>query len=543
MRPTRPGAANPQAATAAVAPVRAEANGRIPIETWTSAFADLDRPLAFEAVAPGDWRLLDGGRLDHAAAWVPSVSPYSLGDRALCAELGISLPYIGGAMANGIASADLVVALGRAGMLGFFGSAGLLPDRIEREIDAIQSRLGTRPYGFNLIHNPSEPAVEDAVADLYVRRGVTTVSASAYLDLTPAVVRYRLAGLRQAPDGTVVAPNRVVAKVSRIEVAEKFLSPAPARIVSVLLARGDIDETTARLADRIPVATHITVEADSGGHTDNRPAIALVPTMIALRDRLQAQFGYVREPAIGAAGGIATPASVAAAFAMGAAYVLAGSIHQACVEAGTSDTVRQMLADARQADVTMAPAADMFEMGVKVQVLKRGTMFAQRATRLYELYRTHERLEDLPAADVARLERDVFRAPLAEIWEQTQAYFAARDPQQVERAASDPRHKMALVFRWYLGQASGWANRGEPSRKIDYQVWCGPAMGAFNEWTRGSFLAAAEARDAVTVAHNLLYGAAVLARVQIARSQGVPVPAAAAAVPPRSRTELQRYFS
>ena len=47
---------------------------------------------------------------------------------------------------------------------------------------------------------------------------------------------------------------------------------------------------------------------------------------------------------------------------------------------------------------------------------------------------------------------------------------------------------MALVFRWYLGLSSRWANAGEPTRKVDYQVWCGPAMGAFNEWTKGSFL-------------------------------------------------------
>ena len=47
---------------------------------------------------------------------------------------------------------------------------------------------------------------------------------------------------------------------------------------------------------------------------------------------------------------------------------------------------------------------------------------------------------------------------------------------------------MALVFRWYLGQSSRWANAGEPTRKLDYQVWCGPAMGAFNEWAKGSFL-------------------------------------------------------
>ncbi len=57
----------------------------------------------------------------------------------------------------------------------------------------------------------------------------------------------------------------------------------------------------------------------------------------------------------------------------------------------------------------MAPAADMFEMGVKVQVLKRGTMFAMRAAKLYELYRAHARLEDLPAAERA-LEKNLFRS-------------------------------------------------------------------------------------------------------------------------------------
>ena len=73
--------------------------------------------------------------------------------------------------------------------------------------------------------------------------------------------------------------------------------------------------------------------------------------------------------------GAVTPGSAAAAFAMGAAYIVTGSVNQACVESGTSDVVRDMLAEAGQADITMAPAADMFEMGVEVQVLKRGTTF------------------------------------------------------------------------------------------------------------------------------------------------------------------------
>jgi hypothetical protein len=109
--------------------------------------------------------------------------------------------------------------------------------------------------------------------------------------------------------------------------------------------------------------------------------------------------------------------------------------------------------------------------------------------------------------------------PLATIWQQTRDYFSVRDPRQVEKAEADPKYKMALVFRWYLGQTPVWANRGEISRKIDYQIWCGPSMGAFNEWTRGSFLENVTERNVVTVAMNILFGAAVLLRANQLKQQ------------------------
>jgi trans-AT polyketide synthase/acyltransferase/oxidoreductase domain-containing protein len=83
---------------------------------------------------------------------------------------------------------------------------------------------------------------------------------------------------------------------------------------------------------------------------------------------------------------------------------------------------------------------------------------------------------------------------------------------------------MALVFRSYLGQSSNWANSGDLSRKIDYQIWCGPAMGAFNQWVKGSFLERPENRRIVTVAMNLLYGAAVVTRANWLKHQGVVLP-------------------
>src|SRR6266404_5133155 len=129
-------------------------------------------------------------------------------------------------------------------------------------------------------------------SDLYLRRGVRLIEASAYLDLTLPVVRYRVAGIRCGSDGRVIAPNHVIAKVSRVEVASKFFAPPPEKMLRELVTRGDITAEQADLATHIPVAQDVTAEADSGGHTDNRPLVALVPTLLALRDRMQAQHGY-----------------------------------------------------------------------------------------------------------------------------------------------------------------------------------------------------------------------------------------------------------
>jgi len=501
---------------------------------------DVDGQLAVAhggtATLEGEGAATSGSR--RLVGYAPALRPSQLGDPGFCATHGLTYPYVAGAMANGVGSEAVVEAMARAGMVGFFGAAGLSPERIEAAIDRIQRTVGDRPYGFNLIHTPAEPQSEAAVVALYLRRGVHLVSAAAYIELTLPLIRYRVAGIHRDAEGAVVTPNKMIAKVSRVEVARKFFAPPPVELLTVLVEEGHINASQAAMAAEIPVAEDLTAEADSGGHTDNQPAISLVPTMLALADDMQTRHGYQTSLRVGAAGGIATPESAAAAFAMGAAFVLTGTINQSCVEAGTSPVVREMLARSGQADVTMAPAADMFEMGVQVQVLKWGTMFAVRARNLYRLYRTHASLDEIPAATRQVLERDYFRSTLTEAWASTRAYFAVRDPAQVARAESDPKHRMALVFRSYLGQASRWANSGEVSRKGDYQIWCGPAIGAFNEWARGSFLEASDRRDVVTLGMNLLVGAAALARVGWLRAQGVSLPRAARRFLPRDRADL-----
>lgn len=476
------------------------------------------------------------------AGLVPAVLPLQLGDRGFCSDHGLRYAFLSGAMANGIGSVAIVQAMAQAGMLGFFGSAGLPPATVEAAIIEMQASLGDLPYGVNLIHAPQEPSWEEKVCDLLIAHKVRLVEASAYLNLSPAVVRFRVHGIHEDEFGQIIAPNKIIAKASRVEVATRFFSPPPEKMLKQLVDAGHISEKQAQLASRIPMAQDLTAEADSGGHTDNRPAIAMLPTMLALRDRLHAQFGYQFPLRVGLAGGISTPGSVAAAFAMGAAYVLVGSVNQSCRESGTSDTVRAMLANAGQADIAMAPAADMFEMGVNLQVLKRGTMFAMRSSKLYELYRAYPSLEAIPANDRANLELKIFQAPLDQVWNQTRSFFLSRDPEQVLRAERNPKHKMALVFRWYLGKSSGWANSGEPSRKVDYQIWCGPAMGAFNEWVRGSFLDDWRSRHVISVAHNLLFGAAYLVRLNALRVQGYRITPAIERVDVQHLDRLKEFF-
>ncbi|MBN1296085.1 PfaD family polyunsaturated fatty acid/polyketide biosynthesis protein [bacterium] len=481
----------------------------------------------------------------HDAVWpvyavAYPLSPEAQGDDTFCTDWNLGYPIIGGSMANGISSVDLVTALAEAGMMGFYGSAGQALDTVEQAIVTLKKRCGSKPWGVNLIHSPQEPASEERLVDLFLHHHVDRIEASAYMLVTRALVRYRVHGIHVDETGRTVAPHRILAKASRVEVAEKFFSPPPEALVHALVAEGFITQDQAVLCRGIPLASDVTAEADSGGHTDNRPLVTLFPSFVSLSRRQRERFPFTDPLRVGAAGGIGTPSGAAAAFAMGAAWLLVGSIAQSAIESGTSDAVREMLAEVRQAEIAMAPAADMFEMGVTVQVLKRGTLFPMRARKLYDVYREYDAIESIPASVRTMLERTIFRSSLDAIWEETRRFWMAREPDQVQRAERDPHHRMALAFRWYLGRSSRWANSGDPDRKQDYQVWCGPAMSAFNLWVQGSQLAAPCQRRIKPMLMNILWGAAVSNRATQLRNQGVPVPQHMFEVEPQSMDTIRR---
>ena len=431
-----------------------------------------------------------------------NLSAEDFGDPEFKRTYGLRYALYGGSMANGIASSDMAIALGNAGCMGSYGSGGQRLEIVAQEIDKMKAALGEKPFLVNMLSNRNAE-MEMQLAQLLIDKGVLGVEASAYIVPSEALVYFRVKGIHEK-DGRIVIPHKIIAKVSREEVLEKFVSPPAAELVEALRKSGRITEAEAALAAKIPMADDITAEADSGGHTDGRPMVSMLPALIALANRKQAEFGYQQKVRVGAGGGIGTGLSCLGAFEMGAAYVVTGSVNQGCVESGTSEYVKQLLAETAMADVTMAPCADMFEMGAKVEVIKKKTMYAQNAQKLYEYYTKYPSFDAIPAADRERIEKKILKDTFENIWNGSKEYFLRTDPSKISQGEKNPKMKMALVFRWYLGSSSRWAVQGDMERRFDMQIWCGQAMGAFNLWVKGTPLEKAENRHVGRIAKLLL---------------------------------------
>ena len=191
-------------------------------------------------------------------------------------------------------------------------------------------------------------------------------------------------------------------------------------------------------------------------------------------------------------------------------YVVTGSVNQSCVEAGASVHTKAILAQAGQADVRRWPPWPICSRWeLKLRVLKAGTMFPVREkvnTSYYKACRltgsdpgrgAHKtRITGLPQAVGNGLAGDGSFLP------------RARPGAALNVRSQNPKCKMSLVFRWYRGCRHAGPTAGKTAaRKMDYQIWCGPAMGAFNEWTRDTYPSCAANRRAPEVAEHLMQGA------------------------------------
>lgn len=445
------------------------------------------------------------------------IRPEQLGSRSFRERYNIKYAYLTGAMYKGIASKELVVTVAKAGLLGFLGTAGMSIERIEKEMCYIQQQLGPEQgYGMNLHCHLDHPEIEMETVELYLKYGITCIEAASFMQMTLALVYYRLSGLHQKQDSEIECRNKIIAKISRPEVASMFLSPPPERLVLKLLNNGKITQQQADMAKLISMSDDICVEADSGGHTDQGIASVLLPAMQSLREQVEQERKSSQKIHIGLAGGIGTPQAAIAAFMMGADFILTGSINQCTVEAGTSDCVKDLLQDINVQDTDYAPAGDMFEVGAKIQVLKKGIFFPARANKLHALYSHYDSWDDIPDKIRTQVEKKYFQKSFDQVWQEVQAYHRGKNQHTtLEKAVSNTKHKMALVFRWYFAYCSKLAFSGDENNRVDFQVHTGPALGAFNQWVKNTSLESWRNRHVDQIAEKLMHETAELLSAKI----------------------------
>ncbi len=111
----------------------------------------------------------EGDGIDLLSSLAP-LPASRFGSPEFISTYGLKSAYMAGAMANGIASVDMVAQLGRAGYLGSFGAAGMAPEKNEVLIQEIKEKITGAPFAVNLIHNPNEPALERKMVELFLKQ-------------------------------------------------------------------------------------------------------------------------------------------------------------------------------------------------------------------------------------------------------------------------------------------------------------------------------------------------------------------------------------
>ncbi len=488
--------------------------------------------MLFEEVGPGNvlTKLIPKIKMDTKPVVTKEISHSendatillkSLGSQDFTRDYGIKYAYVTGGMARGIASVALVVKMGRAGLMGYFGTAGLTLSKIEEEIQHIQRALRFgEAYGMNFLHTPSNPQHELNMVELFLKYNVQHIEAAGFMQITPALVKYRVKGLQRNALGKIISPQKIMAKLSRPEIVEIFLSPPPQKMVHKLLETKQISSTEAKLSQHISMADDLCVESDSAGQTDMGVMAVLLPTVIRQRDELAKQYSYSKQVRVGAAGGIGTPEAASAAFILGADFILTGSINQCTVEAGTSDITKDILQQLNVQDTIYAPAGDLFELGAKNQVVRQGVFFPARANKLYDLYQHCDSLDEIDEKTKTQIQEKYFHRSFEEVYAEVKTYYATWMPEMIEKAERVPKVKMALIFKWYFAHSMNLAVQGDIKYKVDYQIYCGPAMGAFNQWVKGTSLKDWRNRHVDAIAEKMIQETAVIFNQQYAAMYG-----------------------
>jgi trans-AT polyketide synthase, acyltransferase and oxidoreductase domains len=78
---------------------------------------------------------------------------------------------------------------------------------------------------------------------------------------------------------------------------------------------------------------------------------------------------------------------------------------------------------------------------------------------------------------------------------------------------------MALIFKWHFAHSSRLAQEGWAEQKVDYQIQCGPALGAFNRWVKGTTFESWRQRHVAEITEHLMKSTAAYLSERVLKLQ------------------------
>ena len=426
---------------------------------------------------------------------------YDLGSQQFLSDYNVLYPYVAGSMCNGISSAQLVIKMAQSGFLAFLGSYGLSITEIKTLIKSCKRELQhNQSFGVNIHYGTGNVAYHQQLISLCLNLSVSCIELSGFDQVNRELVKYRAKGLSHV-NGKVEIKNKILLKTAKPNIAEVFMQPAPLHLLDQLLSENLISQDEYTLSKQIPMADDVCVEGDSGWKNNQVVSMIKLPEIIDLRDKHMVNYNSSNTIRIGCSGGLGTPQALAAMFTMGADFVLTGSINQCTVESGVSDHVKNILQNITTDDICNVPAGDMFESGAKAGVVRKNTFFPTRAQKLYDLYRLHDGWQDIAIKTQQQIEKYFFKRSFESIFQEIKTSITTEELKQAEK---NSKYKMELVFKWYFENSKQSALLGKISDQKNYQIYCGPAMGAFNQWAANGPYAKWKDRHVDEIALSLL---------------------------------------
>lgn len=265
---------------------------------------------------------------------------------ALTQRLDLANPVIQAPM-GGATTTALTASVSEAGGLGFIAAAYLSAEQIANEARAVRART-TRPYGINIFapvpapEAPSNPAVAlDRAAPFFAELG-----------LPPPVLPALPADTFDARVEAVLDSGAAVFSFTFGLLSAEAVTAAKARGMLVVGTATTVEEAV--LLERSGCDAVVAQGSEAGAHrgTFASPFEAAMVGTIALVPQAVDAVGI---PVI-ASGGIMDGRGLAAALALGACAVQAGTAFLTCDEAGIPDSYKQAILTARAEQTRLSRA-------------------------------------------------------------------------------------------------------------------------------------------------------------------------------------------